>query len=70
MTGDRTEAVFEWSIKARNEIILLNVFHYTNKPGWNAVRAQKVWRFKANQPKDRSRPVGAYSRTLNLQKRT
>jgi hypothetical protein len=37
-----------------------NVFHYTDKDGWNAIRAQSVWRFRANQPKDPDRPYGAY----------
>jgi hypothetical protein len=37
-----------------------NIFHYTDRAGWNAVRAQSVWRFKASQPKDPNRPVGAY----------
>ena len=39
---------------------MLNVFHYTDKAGWNAIRAQRVWRFKATQPPDPLRPVGAY----------
>jgi hypothetical protein len=39
---------------------VLNIFHYTDKDGWNAVRAQKAWRFEASQPKDPDRPVGAY----------
>jgi hypothetical protein len=37
-----------------------NVFHYTDKAGWNAVKSQKAWRFKATQPKDPDRPFGAY----------
>jgi hypothetical protein len=39
---------------------VLNVFHYTDKDGWNAIRSQKTWCFKASQPKDPDRPVGAY----------
>ena len=39
---------------------MLNVFHYTEKSGWNAVRAQSVWRFKPSQPKDPGRPFGVY----------
>jgi hypothetical protein len=39
---------------------VLRVFHYTDRAGWNAIRAQTVWRFKASQPKDTGRPVGAY----------
>jgi len=38
----------------------MNIFHYTDKPGWNAIRAQLDWCFKASQPKDPDRPVGAY----------
>ncbi len=37
-----------------------NVFHYTDKAGWNAIRSQKVWRFESSQPKDPDRPSGAY----------
>ena len=37
-----------------------NIFHYTDKDGWNSVRSQRIWRFKASQPKDPDRPVGAY----------
>jgi len=37
-----------------------NRFHYTDKDGWNAVRAQQTWRFKVSQPKDPSRPAGVY----------
>jgi hypothetical protein len=44
----------------KNEIILSNVFHYADKNGWNAIRAQSVWRFKASQPRDPERPRGAY----------
>ena len=36
------------------------MFHYTDKPGWNAIRSQVTWRFNASQPKDPDRPVGAY----------
>ncbi len=39
---------------------MLNTFHHSDRTGWNAVRAQKAWCFKANQPKHSSRPVGAY----------
>ena len=39
---------------------MTNVFHYTDQEGWNAVRSQKAWRFKATQPKDPSRPFGVY----------
>jgi HYD1 signature containing ADP-ribosyltransferase len=36
------------------------MFHYTDKPGWNAIRSQVTWRFMATQPKDPDRPIGAY----------
>lgn len=39
---------------------VLNLFHHTDKDGWNAIRSQQVWRFKASQPKDPDRPAGAY----------
>jgi hypothetical protein len=38
----------------------INVFHYTDKDGWNAIRSQPTWRFKAYQPNDPDRPKGAY----------
>jgi hypothetical protein len=37
-----------------------NAFHYTDKDGWNAIRSQPTWRFKASQPKDPDRPKGAH----------
>lgn len=37
-----------------------SVFHYTDKEGWNAIRSQPIWRFKASQAKALDRPVGAY----------
>jgi len=37
-----------------------NTFHYTDKQAWNAIRSQTEWPFKASQPKDPDRPVGAY----------
>jgi hypothetical protein len=37
-----------------------NIFHYTDKSGWNAIRSQLDWQFQANQPKDPGRPHGAY----------
>jgi hypothetical protein len=36
------------------------MFHFTDKPGWNAIRSQVIWRFKAGQPRDPDRPIGAY----------
>ena len=38
----------------------INIFHYTDKDGWNAIRSQTAWRFRSNQPKDPDRPKGAY----------
>lgn len=37
-----------------------NTFHYTDQDGWNAIRSQKEWPFKASQPKAPDRPAGAY----------
>lgn len=36
------------------------IFHYTDKDGWNAIRSQVVWQFKASPPKALDRPAGAY----------
>jgi hypothetical protein len=41
-------------------ISMPNTFHYTDRQGWNAIGSQKAWPFKASQPKDPDRPVGAY----------
>lgn len=38
----------------------MDVFHYTNKGGWDAIRSQKVWPFRAFQPNHDERPYGAY----------
>ena len=38
----------------------VNVFHYTDKEGWNAIRSKPVWQFKASKPVAAERPVGAY----------
>lgn len=43
-----------------DEIPVQNVFHYTDKDGWNAIRSQKSWVFRASQPKSTNRPFGAY----------
>jgi hypothetical protein len=37
-----------------------NIFHYSDKQGWNAIRSQQVWRFIVSQPPDADRPAGAY----------
>ena len=42
----------------------MNVFHFTDKAGWNAIRSQVVWRFLASQPPAKDRPVGAYFTTI------
>ncbi len=39
---------------------MTNIFHYCNKSGWDGIRSQQIWVFKASQPKDKDRPVGAY----------
>jgi len=37
-----------------------NIFHYTDKDGWNAIRSQVDWTFLASRPKAPWRPTGAY----------
>ena len=37
-----------------------HTFHYTDKPGWDGIRSQREWLFKAMKPKDPNRPAGAY----------
>lgn len=49
------------------------MFHYTDKEGYNAIRSQVVWCFKASQPPG-NHPFGAYFTDLppstpNLAKR-
>jgi hypothetical protein len=39
------------------------LFHYTDVDGYNAIRSQPVWVFKASQPPGK-RPFGAYFTTL------
>lgn len=51
----------------------MSLHHYTDKEGYNAIRAQPVWRFVASQPPGQH-PFGAYFTTLgrntkNLAKR-
>ncbi|HEX4792853.1 MAG TPA: hypothetical protein VH370_03620 [Humisphaera sp.] len=41
------------------------VYHYTDQPGWNAIRAQVDWLFKASQPPG-NRPFGVYFTTLRV----
>jgi hypothetical protein len=33
------------------ETDLRDMFHYTDKAGWNAIRSQVIWLFKISQPK-------------------
>jgi hypothetical protein len=37
--------------------------HFTDKDGYHAIRSQKVWTFKAVQPRALHHPVGAYFTT-------
>src|SRR5579859_4979576 len=39
---------------------MVDLFHYTDKDGWNGIRSQDIWRFEAKKPKDPDRPIGAY----------
>lgn len=41
----------------------MNLFHYTDQDGYNAIRSQVVWRFVATRPPGQH-PVGAYFTTL------
>ncbi len=34
--------------------------HFTNKKGYNGIRSQPEWVFKAKQPRAERQPVGAY----------
>jgi hypothetical protein len=38
--------------------------HFTDLPGWNAIRSQSVWLFRAAQPPG-GHPFGAYFTTLD-----
>jgi hypothetical protein len=38
--------------------------HFTNKKGWNAIRASSPWVFKAHKQRG-GRPTGAYFTTLD-----
>jgi len=37
--------------------------HFTDLPGWNAIRSQRAWLFKASKPPG-DHPFGAYFTTL------
>lgn len=51
-------------VDTTRETVGETAFHYTDKDGWNAIRAQTAWSFKASQPKDPDRPFGAYFTSL------
>ena len=40
-------------------------YHYTDKTGYNAVRATPTWVFRVHQPPKRENPVAAYFTSLN-----
>ena len=40
------------------------IYHYTDRTGYNAIRATVDWCFKASQPPPRDHPIGAYFTTL------
>jgi hypothetical protein len=40
------------------------VFHYTDKKGFDVIRSQPRWKFKASQPRSPDRPFGVYFTTL------
>jgi hypothetical protein len=42
----------------------MELFHFTDRDGYNGIRAAVNWRFKASQPPPRDHPVGAYFTTL------
>ena len=41
------------------------VYHYMDQSGWNAIRSQIDWTFKAYQPPG-DRPFGVYFTTLRI----
>lgn len=43
--------------------MLCRVNHFTNQTGFNAIRSQKRWLFKASQPPATHNPRGAYFTT-------
>ena len=40
------------------------MFHFTNQDGWNSIRSQVVWLFRAQQPLG-DHPFGAYFTSLH-----
>lgn len=49
---------------------MTNVYHYTDKDGWNAIRAQTTWSFKASRPETPDRPLGACFTDIELSAET
>lgn len=49
MPGERSETMRSQSMN-----------HFTNKSGYNSIRSQPTWVFKASQPHAKYNPVGAY----------
>jgi len=39
---------------------MIGLFHYTDRDGWNGIRAQSDWRFRASRPASPDRPTGVY----------
>lgn len=42
----------------------MSMHHYTDKKGYNAIRAVSPWCFKAGKQRSKSKPFGAYFTTL------
>lgn len=40
--------------------MVILIYHFTDKRGWNAIRSQVIWTFRAAQPLAADRPFGAY----------
>jgi len=49
--------------ESRGTTVLMN--HYTNKKGYDSIRATVDWCFKAGQPPASEHPIGAYFTTLS-----
>lgn len=47
------------------DVAVSNVFHYTDKAGYNGIRSNlPSWRFAVSRPRARDRPPGVYFTTL------
>lgn len=46
--------------KPKDEADSADTFHYTDKDGYNGIKAQKQWHFLPAQPQARDRPKGVY----------